>query len=674
MDLDEYISHFENLVELERREEMERHEAQIKSLSGHQRQEKGRALLGMRSRDLGEGLGGYRQIKFMKPPGEPLPDHEIGVGDLVLVSKNEPLHPNNPTGTVTEVTNFSLTASFSGRLPGFVFRSKDLRLDLYVNDITFQRMLDALSRFGRLRGPRNRLQRVLLGKDGPRFDRVEQDISYLNHQLNESQRRAVSKCLAAEDFFLIHGPPGTGKTTTLIEVIRQLVDKGRWVLATADSNMAVDNLVERLADRDIDVVRVGHPARVSPLLRQHTLDYQVEDVPEFERAQKMRSRAQKMQKEQDDLTRPGGRWRRGMSDEQIKSLAKKGAGSRGVPPHRIKEMAQWLEIQKEVDRLYDRVERLEDRAVEKLLRQSHVVCTTNSTAGSELLVQRKFDDVVVDEATQAVEPSNLIALLHADRFFLAGDHQQLPPTILNQTAAERGLARTLFERLLATYSDRVKALLSVQYRMNRKIMNFSNEEFYSGQLKAHESVVGHTLRGILPENSVEELEALDLDRTVREVVQPQDPLAFVDTANLDAREMSRADSPSCENPKEAKIVAGLVAALTRMGLGEHDLAVITPYDDQVQRLRRQLSELENLEINSVDGFQGREKEAVIISFVRSNRQGNLGFLADLRRLNVSLTRARRKLILVGDGNTLRSHETYRRLLEYVGENGVYQRL
>ncbi len=282
-DYSDYRERYAALVELEREEEMERHRSEIRHCSPREREAKGRALLHMRGRDEGTGLGGLHLVKFVR--GGELPDSELSVGDLVMVSRNQPLNPDNPTGTVVTKTNYSLTVAFRQRPHGFVY-GDGLRVDLYVNDITFQRMLDALEAFGEASGDQRRLREILLGRAEPRFGEMDA-VTINNHALDASQRKAVERSLEADDIFLVHGPPGTGKTTTLVEVIEQHVDRGCSVMATAASNVAVDNLVDFLHRRGVEAVRVGHPARVTETLRHHTLDYRVETMDAYREAQRL---------------------------------------------------------------------------------------------------------------------------------------------------------------------------------------------------------------------------------------------------------------------------------------------------------------------------------------------------------------------------------------------------
>jgi predicted DNA helicase len=582
-----------------------------------------------------------------------------------MLSKNDPVKDNNPTATVAKKTKYSITVAFDQDPPGFVY-GKGLRADLYVNDITFQRMLDAISQISQAKGRLAELRDKLLGIEDIEFTDFEENIEFKNKDLNKSQKEAVKKALQAKDFFLVHGPPGTGKTMTAIEIIRQNIASQRDILATADSNTAVDNLVERLLRKGVNVVRLGHPVRVTPILREHTLDYLIEEHPKYQEAKKSRKKAYDLLDKQDDLTHPSGRWRRGMSNEQILEKAKRDSDFRGVPTKKIKEMAEWLEMQEEIDDLFTKIESLENEAVRDLINKADVVCTTNSTAGSELLDNFKFDLLLIDEATQSTEPAALIPLIKAERVVLAGDHKQLPPTILSEKAKHDGLNHSLFEKLIDIYGDKVKQMLKIQYRMNDLIMNFSSREFYNGFLESAPGVGDHTLA---------DLDVLKVsgDRPAEKALTFEESIVFFDTKVMNAPERSRGGSNSFENFIEANLVMEIIEEIMKINLDLNDIAIISPYKDQVELINNKL-ELEELEVNTVDGFQGREKEIVILSFVRSNEYGNIGFLRDIRRLNVSLTRAKRKLIIIGDSSTISSNKVYDRLISYVKENGYYYTL
>ena len=399
---------------------------------------------------------------------------------------------------------------------------------------------------------------------------------------------------------------------------------------------------------------------MTPTLREHTLDHLVQQHDAHHEGRRARERAFELKDEQDRHQFPRGKWRRGMSDEQIQRLAEQGRGSRGVPPDKIESMAKWLELEEEIDQLFAKADRLREQAIAETLDAADVVCTTNSTAGSQLLADRTFDLLVLDEATQATEPSAWIPITHADKVVMAGDHRQLPPTVINEDAARRGLRESLFERVADTHGDTVLDLLDTQYRMHEDIMAFSAERFYDDRLAADPSVREHTLADL----------DVDLDSLAPaslEVLAPEDPVVFLDPGE-DAAERTPPGSPSKENPREAEIVADLAQALLAAGLTPEDVAVITPYAAQTDRIDGMI-DAEEIEVDTVDGFQGREKEAVLLSLVRSNPRGEIGFLADLRRLNVALTRAKRKLVVVGDSGTIATEDTYAAFLAHAEETG-----
>ncbi|AGB40299.1 DNA helicase, putative [Halobacteroides halobius DSM 5150] len=659
-----YTDNYRHLVQLEREEEMRRHEIEIKELSAKQREKKGRAILYLSGRDEGQGFGGRELIKFIRQKkGEKLPDTEISVGDLVMLSKNRPLADNNPTGTVVEKTNYSLTVVFDSNPAGFLY-DKGLRLDLYVNDITFQRMLDALGNLESATGRLKVLRDKLLGLADVEFNQLPK-IDYYNKDLNDSQRQAVRSALAAKDFFLVHGPPGTGKTMTSIEILQQEAGE-KNILATADSNTAVDNLVERLVARGVKVLRVGHPARVNSLVREYTLDHIIQEHPKYKEASQLRDKAYKLSKQQDDNPQcifPSGENRRGFSNQQIRDLGSKNINGRprGLSPKKIKGMAKWLELQDEINQLFSQIERLEDEAVTELIEEAEVVCTTNSTAGSEVLAEQNFDLLLIDEATQSTEPAALIPVVKSNKVILVGDHKQLPPTILNEEAARKGLSKSLFERLLEVHGAKIKEILNVQYRMNQAIMNFSSSQFYDQQLVAAKKVKEWNITDLniqLPKGN----------SPAEKVLKIKDAVVFLDTSGMSAPEYTKGDSTSLQNRIEAELVSEIINQTVNTKIDLSEVAVITPYKDQVD-LIKQLIKLEEVEVNTVDGFQGREKELVILSLVRSNQQDNIGFLRDIRRLNVSLTRAKKKLIILGDSSTITSHETYQSLVEYIEKNG-----
>ena len=645
--LSKFISHLKELVELERKAEIEAMRLEMKRLSGREREKVGRAVLNLNGKIIGEELGYFlvrygrdREIKT-----------EISVGDLVVISKRDPLK-SDLVGTVIEKGKRFITVALE-TVPEWAL--KGVRLDLYANDITFKRWLENLDN---LRESGRKALELYLGLRRAE-EGEEADFRPFDKSLNASQRKAIAKALGSPDFFLIHGPFGTGKTRTLAELIRQEVERSNRVLATAESNVAVDNLVERLVGSGLKVVRVGHPSRVSRALHETTLAYLITQHELYGELRELRVIAQNLKEKRDTFTRPAPKYRRGLSDREILRLASKGIGTRGVPARLIREMAEWIKLNEQVGKTFEDAKKLEERIAREIIREADVVLTTNASAGLEVVDYASYDVAIIDEATQATIPSVLIPINRARRFVLAGDHKQLPPTILSEKAME--LSRTLFEGLIERYPHKSE-MLTVQYRMNERLMEFPSKEFYGGKVVADESVRKVTLADL-------GLRVPASGGFWNEVLKPENVLVFIDTSTREDRfERQRRGSESRENPLEARTVAETVERLLNLGVKPEWIGVITPYDDQRDLISSLLPE--EVEVKTVDGYQGREKEVIVLSFVRSNERGELGFLRDLRRLNVSLTRAKRKLIAIGDSSTLRAHPTYGRLIEFINEKDV----
>jgi predicted DNA helicase len=347
---------------------------------------------------------------------------------------------------------------------------------------------------------------------------------------------------------------------------------------------------------------------------------------------------------------PDVRQARKLAKEAYALFRKAGKWTRAKPPPGARR-----EQREEARSLLADARRMEAQSVEHLLDQAPILCATTTGLDPEVLGSRRFDLLVLDEACQTTEPGCWVPLLRADRVVLAGDHKQLPPTVLSPEAAGLGFGVSLLERLVALHGERVTHRLDVQYRMHQAIMSFSSQEFYDGTLVAHDAVRGHRLSDL---------------SGVAATALTEAPAEFIDTAGAGYDEEKEPDGESRFNPQEAALVRRKVEALLAAGVAPIDIAVIAPYAAQVRHLREQLK-VPGLEIDSVDGFQGREKEAVVISLVRSNAEGEIGFLGDIRRTNVALTRARRKLLVVGDSATLSVLPFYRRLFEYFESIGAY---
>jgi superfamily I DNA and/or RNA helicase len=571
------------------------------------------------------GLGGRSLVTMVKQRNRPLPWTRFGVGTPVLVVNQKDRGDAGQRGVVCEkseqLVRVALNEPLEDETSGVLFR-----LDLAPDEAARLRQRAALDKVRNAKGDRlAELRETLLGWRAPEFDDVA-DVSILDPELNPSQVEAVQLALAARDVALLHGPPGTGKTTTVVEVIRQAVRRGERVLVCAPSNLAVDNVLERLLFWNEEAVRIGHPARVMPALREHTLDLMVEQHADVKLARRY-------QKEATALFRQAAKF------------------TRGKPPPGYKQG-----LRSEARGMLDEARRLEAQAVERILDETPIVCATLTGLDSEVLGRRYFDLLVIDEACQSTEPGCWIPLLRVNKVVLAGDHCQLPPTILSREAMAEGFGISLLERLAGLYGPQITRRLKVQYRMHANIMAFSSREFYDNELIADESVSSHLLR--------------DLPGVVSSSVTDR-PVEFIDTAGASYDEEQEPDGESRLNPQEANLVVAQVQALLQAGLDPTQIAVIAPYSAQVRHLRDRLR-VTGLEIDSIDGFQGREKEAVVISLVRSNPTGEIGFLGDVRRINVALTRARRKLIVIGDSATLSSLPFYQRLLEHFEAIGAYR--
>jgi len=652
IEVSEFCDEYGYLIEMERVAEISAQLDEIRSLSAKEREIFGRAVLDLKGQKLPQKFNLY----FVKFGRSRIIQTDISSGDIVLVSQGNPLK-SDLTGTVSEVKKQYVTVAFENLPPKWVY-SYPVRIDLYVNDVTFKRMEENLEFLRHTGGRKRYLRNIALDILPPKISK-KKSFSLINKNLNFSQKEAVSYALGSEDLFLIHGPPGTGKTSTLIEIILQEVKRGNKVLATADSNTAVDNMLKRLSDYDLNLVRVGHPARILPELERFSIFAIYEKNERKEKIDKGWEEVALMAKLREEHSKPSPSRSRGMSRERILTLAAKGKTQRGISVQTMQSMAKWIKIDRKVENLVEELKKEEEEIFQEIVKNADVVLSTNSMIMSEILKNVSFDVSVIDEGSQQVIPSTLIPIMKADRFIIAGDHKQLPPTVVSAEAYK--LKNSLFENLIDSHPS-LSRILKVQYRMNEKIMGFSNKTFYENSLIADESVKNHTLKDF----------SLKEPEVYKDILDPNEPLVFVDTQGKESFENLPERSTSYENEKEAKIVEKCVRELVKMGLKEEDIGVISPYMAQVKKIKTVLEEFELLEIKSVDGFQGREKEVIIISFVRSNLKGEIGFLKDLRRLNVALTRARRKLIAIGDAKTLSYNEVYKDFLMYVKSNGVYK--
>ncbi len=615
VDLDRHLDGLAALLDAEREEERARFAEARGRLSLAERDARGLAVAEAEAVEEG-ALGGRALVHFARPGGKPLGASRIGAGSLVTARPRREPREDAPVGVVARRARARLAVAFDEPPPDWVLEGR-VSLELEPSPVTWERLQAGLRRLREEPGGR-RWHGALAG--GALRQLPAPRGPDLPARLNPEQRAALDLADRALDLALVHGPPGTGKTTVLVEAIRRAVSRGEPVLATAPSNLAVDNLLERLLEAGVDGVRVGHPARVLPSLLDHTLEARIG-------------------------AHEAARIARDLVDEalSLRRDARKRRGRRG--PGRYSEAR---EAERRARELLAEARGLEARAEAEVLGRAPVVLATLTSLDAPVLQGRRFALAVVDETTQAVEPATFLALLRAERAVLAGDHLQLPPTVLSAAAQAGGLSISLFERLVALHGEAGRVTLAEQHRMNRLIMRYPSEALYGGALRAHPAVADHSIDGR--------------------------PLEVWDTAGRGFEEETPPDSDSKLNPGEAELCAAEVERLLAAGVAPAGVAVISPYDAQVQRLRQLLSSRldEGLEVDTVDGFQGREKEAVVLSLVRSSEAGELGFLADVRRMNVAITRARKKLVVVGDGATVARHPFYDGFFRYAEAVGAWR--
>ena len=493
----------------------------------------------------------------------------------------------------------------------------ELGVQLYFDDTSYKTMFAALREVAEAKGNRTaRLREELLGK-APALRRETGPVRF--PWLNASQEKAVNQVLCAKEVAVVHGPPGTGKTTTLVEAVYETLHRENQVMVSAQSNTAVDWIAEKLVDRGISVLRIGNPTRVNDKMLAFTYERRFEAHSDYPELWQIR----KTIREMTGRLRKSGREDRERLHNQLTKLRVRATG-------------------------------LEIRIDTELFTEARVIACTLVGAASRVLERKRFSSLFIDEAAQAIEAACWIAISRADRVILAGDHCQLPPTIKCIEAARGGLGRTLLEKVVLHKPETV-SLLKIQYRMHEDIMRFPSRWFYHDELEAAPEV---KYRGIL-----------DFDT----------PVSWIDTSELDLQEKAVAEGTGRLNTGEAELlVRELKNYMERIGirriLEEHiDFGVISPYRAQVHYLRHLLKKepffrpcRRLITVHTVDGFQGQERDVIMISLVRANEKGQIGFLRDLRRMNVAITRARMKLLILGEAVTLTRHPFYRELYEYIG--------
>ena len=620
-----YFLFLKELVHLEEKEEFEQVREEFTSLSPLERELRGKALLNLRLEERHYSPAGHFLATFFLEKKAPLPIFTLEVGDMVSLVPKPVVADEYLSGTIYERSPESITVAFQEEIP----EADSYELHRSVNRVTFKRMAETLDAVYQTQNTRLAVFRDISLKTRKAVcnDIEDGPLVWFDPGLNESQKEAVRKALSAKDVMLVHGPPGTGKTTALVEIVRQTLLRKHSIFVTAPSNTACDNLLERLVEKGVNALRLGHPARVSGHLREHTLDFKLALHPVAKEIPMIEA---EMVRLKNRLERYHDRRSPGRDDEQA--------------------------LRRDISLLRQETKNIRKEVLTRVMKEAEAVVGTPTGIQIRAVREKTFDLVVIDEATQATEPITWIPMTAAVKVVMAGDHFQLPPTVRSKEADAKGLGRTLFERYYDILGSEFKALLDRQYRMHEKIMGFSSRMFYKDRLIADESVRLQTLSGL---------------RNVKDIPETHEPLLFIDTAGKGFEEKLETGSESRYNPEEAELVLAELKKMLEAGVKPEEIAVISPYSAQVRLLASQFS-MPGLEIDSVDGFQGREKELVIVSLVRSNLTGDLGFLNDTRRMNVAMTRARRRLVVIGDSGTLSTLPFYKAFIAYADKHGAYK--
>lgn len=630
----DYFKKLLDLLKTEREEDKQSYQRLIEMSSVSERRANGLSWYPIAIRGSEMSRGDYLAVEVERTTHQDVP-HQLRFGMPAVLFSNHDPRKDRVEGIISHQSGNRLKLTLrTDELPEWS-RDGKLGIDLLFDDNSYDEMQQALKAAAALAALEKdgRLIRILTGEKEPSFD--PDSFPFAIPKLNPSQQEAVHKILAAQDLAVVHGPPGTGKTTTLVQAVKALVKKdGKPVLVVAPSNTAVDLLSEKLSEEGLNVVRVGNPVRVSERLTALTLDSRMSGHPGMKDVKALKKQA-----------------------NEFKNMAHKYKRHFGKA-----ERDQRKALFDEAHRIMKDVGNAEQYVIDDVLAKAEVITATLVGSNHFTVRNMKYHTVVIDEAGQALEPACWIPILKAQKVVLAGDHLQLSPTIKSAEAARNGLSTTLLEKCVASHPGSV-VLLEEQYRMNEVIMGYSSKVFYKDKLKAHASVA-HRL--LFPGDA---------------------PLAFIDTAGCGFDE--KIEGTSSTNPEEAaflfKHLTQLVSEFTQASklletpADFPTIAVISPYKEQINILKSELPHFPDLKpyqdkisVNTIDSFQGQERDVVYISMTRSNTEGQIGFLADIRRMNVAMTRARKKLVVIGDSATLSQLAFYADFISYAEAHQAYQ--
>ena len=622
----DYFKKLLDLLKIERNEDREQYKRLTESSSVADRRANGLTWFPVAIRGSEIGRGDYLTIELERTTHQDV-FHQFRSGMPAVFFTNHDAQKDRIEGIISHQNGNRLKVTIKDdELPEWS-RDGKLGIDLLFDDNSYDEMNDALKTASDLHDKSPFIQ-VLTGQKSPTFKQSTNH--YLGKNLNESQSKAVDKILLANELAIVHGPPGTGKTTTLIQAIKALIkQENQKILVVAPSNTAVDLLSEKLSEEGLNVLRVGNPARVSERLQRLTLEAKMAEHDYLKETKRLKKQAMEF---------------KNMAHKYKKSFGKS-------------ERDQRKALFDEAHKIMKEVGNTEQYIIDDIVSKTQVITATLVGANHYTIRNLEYNTVVIDEAGQALEPACWIPILKAKKVILAGDHCQLSPTIKSNEAAKNGLNKTLLEKCIELHPEAV-TLLEEQYRMNSTIMGYSSSVFYEDKLKAHESVAN----SLLFEND--------------------SPLLFIDTAGCGFEE--KLEGTSSTNPDEAvfifKHINLFVNELNTKYATESfpSVAVISPYKQQINLLKTQFEHSpdlqkykENISVNTIDSFQGQERDIVYISLTRSNDKGEIGFLSDIRRMNVAMTRAKKKLVVIGDSATLGKHSFYADFIEYADKKGVY---
>lgn len=625
----EYFKKLLELLKIEREEDLRSYLQLTASSSVATRRANGLSWYPIAIRGSEMSRGDYLTVEVERTTHQELA-HQLRFGaSAVLFSNHDP--KDRVEGTITHQSGNRLKITLkTDELPDWT-RDGKLGIDVLFDNNSYDEMQNALKQASSAleKSEDSRLIKILTGQASPTFS--NQTAHYAIPKLNPVQQQAVDKILSAQELAIVHGPPGTGKTTTLVQAIKALIKQDhQQILVVAPSNTAVDLLTEKLDEEGLNVLRIGNPARVSERLQSLTLDGKLSEHDSMKQIRALKKQANEYKNMAHKYKRNFGR----AEKEQRKALFD------------------------EAHKIMKEVGNTEQYMIDDLLNKAQVVTATLVGANHYTVRGLKFHTVVIDEAGQALEPACWIPILKAQKVIFAGDHCQLSPTIKSNEAAKAGLSTTLLEKTTELHPEAV-TLLEVQYRMNEQIMSYSSQVFYENKLKAHDTVAKHVL------------------------FSEEAPLAFIDTAGCGFEEKS--EGTSTTNPEEAAFLFKHLTQLVTM-LGSHyasedfpTIAVISPYKQQILLMKELMlhspelmAYADKITVNTIDSFQGQERDLVYISMTRSNNEGSIGFLSDIRRMNVAMTRARKKLVVVGDSATLSRLPFYSDFISYAESVNAYQ--